>query len=72
MGSLGQVWQAEATVCVMKRLPALIMLMWAAFLITVLDLYALSQGIDGTLLIATVGALSALAAGFAGFRIGRR
>ena len=56
----------------MKRLPALIMLMWAAFLITVLDLYALSQGIDGTLLIATVGALSALAAGFAGFRIGRR
>lgn len=56
----------------MKRLPALVMLMWVAACITALDLYALSQGINGTLLIATVGALSALGAGFAGFRIGKR
>ena len=56
----------------MKKLPALLLLAWVAFLITVLDLYALSQGIDGTLQIATVGSLAALAAGFAGFRVGRK
>ena len=56
----------------MTRLPALVMLMWVAACITALDLYALSQGINGTLLIGTVGALAALGAGFAGFRVGRK
>lgn len=56
----------------MKRLPALIMLMWVALLITVMQLYALSQGVNGTLFSVTVASLAALGAGFAGFRIGKR
>ena len=56
----------------MKRLPALILLIWVASLITVLDLYALSQGVNGTLFSATLATLAALGAGFAGFRIGKR
>ncbi len=56
----------------MKRVPALIMLVWVAFLITALDLYALSQGVNGTLFSATIATLAALGAGFAGFRIGKR
>lgn len=56
----------------MKKLPALIMLMWVAFLIVALDLYALSQGVNGTLFSLSVATLAALGAGFAGFRIGRR
>ena len=53
----------------MKKLPALIMLMWAAFLIAGLDLYALSQGVNGTLFSVSVATIAALAGGFAGFRI---
>lgn len=56
----------------MKKLPALIMLMWAAFLIAALDLYALSQGVNGTLFSASIATIAALAASFAGFRVGRR
>lgn len=56
----------------MKRLPALIMLMFAATCITVLQLYALSQGVNGTLYSVSVGSIAALAAGFAGFRLGKR
>ena len=56
----------------MKRLPALIAVMWAAFLIAGLDLYALSQGVNGTLFSASIAAIAGLAAGFAGFRIGKR
>jgi cytochrome c-type biogenesis protein CcmE len=53
----------------MKRLPALIVVMWAAALIAALQLYALSQGVDGTLFSVSVAAIAALAAGFAGFKI---
>ena len=53
----------------MRKLPALIMLMWAAFLIAALDLYALSQGINGTLFSVSVASIAALGAGFAGFKI---
>ena len=56
----------------MKKLPALVLLAWVAFLITVLELYALSQGVDGMLFSLVVGSLMALAAGFAGIRIGKR
>ena len=56
----------------MKRLPALIMLMWAAGLIAALDIYALSQGVNGTLFSASIATIAALGAGFAGFRIGKR
>jgi hypothetical protein len=45
------------------------MLMWAAFLIAALDLYALSQGINGTLFSVSVASIAALGAGFAGFKI---
>lgn len=55
----------------MKKLPALIMLMWAAFLITVLELYALSQGINGTYFSLSLGAIGMLAGGFAGFKVRR-
>ena len=56
----------------MKKLPALIMLMFCAFLIAVLDLYALSQGVNGTLFSVSVATIAALGAGFAGFRVGKR
>lgn len=56
----------------MKKLPALIMLMWAAGLIAALQLYALSQGVNGTLFSVSVATIAALAAGFAGFRVGKR
>ncbi len=56
----------------MKRLPALIMLMFAAACITVMQLYALSQGINGTLFSVSVATVAALGAGFAGFGIGKR
>lgn len=56
----------------MKRLPALILLAWVAFLITVMQLYALSQGVNGTLFSVSVATVAALGAGFAGIRIGRR
>ena len=56
----------------MKRLPALVMLMWVAFLITGMQVYALSQDVNGTLFSLSVATLAALGAGFAGFRIGRR
>jgi hypothetical protein len=52
-----------------KRVPALIAIMWAATLIAGLDLYALSQGINGTLYSVSVASIAALAAGFAGFKI---
>ena len=55
-----------------KKLPALIMLMWAATLIAVLDVYALSQGVNGTLFSASIATIAALAASFAGFKVGRR
>ena len=55
----------------MKRLPALIAVIWAATLIAGLDLYALSQGINGTLYSASIAAIAALAAGFAGFHVKR-
>ncbi len=55
-----------------NKLPALVMLMWAAFLIAALDLYALSQGITGTLFSASIATIAALAASFAGFKVGRR
>ena len=56
----------------MNKTPALILLAWVAFLITVLDLYALSQGVNGTLFSASIATIAALGGGFAGFRIGRR
>ena len=56
----------------MKKLPALIAIMWAAFLIAALDLYALSQGVNGTLFSASIATIAALGAGFAGFRVGKR
>jgi len=56
----------------MKRLPALIAIAWVALLITVMQVYALSQGIDGTLFSVSVATVAALGAGFAGFRVGRR
>ncbi len=43
--------------------------MYVATLITILDLYALSQGINGTLFAATIASLAALGAGFAGFKL---
>jgi hypothetical protein len=55
-----------------KKLPALIMLMWAAALIAGMDIYALSQGVNGTLFSVSVATIAALGAGFAGFRIGKR
>ncbi len=55
----------------MKRIPALIAVMWAALLIAGLDLYALSQGVNGTLYSVSVASIAALAAGFAGFRLRR-
>ncbi len=45
---------------------------WAAFLITVMQVYALSQGVNGALFSVSVATVAALAAGAAGFRIGRR
>ena len=56
----------------MTKLPALILLLFSAACITVLDLYALSQGVNGTLFSASIAAIAALAAGFAGFGIGKR
>ena len=56
----------------MKRLPALIAIVTSAVLITVMQVYALSQGIDGTLFSVSVATVAALGAGFAGFRIGKR
>ena len=56
----------------MKRVPALIAVVWAALLITVLELYALSQGVDGMLFSLSIGAIMTVVAGFAGFRIGKR
>jgi len=55
----------------MKKLPALIMVAWAAFLIAVLELYALSQGVNGTYFSLSLGAIGMLAGGFAGFKIKR-
>ncbi len=56
----------------MKRLPALLMLAWVALLIAVMQIYALSQDVNGTLFSVSVATLAALGAGFAGFRIGRK
>ncbi len=56
----------------MKRLPALIAVMWTALLIAGLDLYALSQGVNGTLFSASIASIAALGAGFAGFKVGKR
>jgi len=55
-----------------KKLLPFFLLMWAAFLIAMLDLYALSQGVNGTLFSASIATIAALAASFAGFRVGRR
>ena len=56
----------------MKRVPALIAIVSSASLITVMQIYALSQGIDGTLFSVSVATVAALGAGFAGFRVGRK
>lgn len=53
----------------MKKLPALISVSLAMFLISVLELYALSKGVNGTFFSLSVGAIGMLAGGFAGFRI---
>jgi len=55
-----------------SKLPALAMLAWVALLITVMQIYALSQGLNGTLFSVSIATLAALGAGFAGFRIGRK
>jgi len=54
-----------------KRL-SFLLLAWVALLITVMQIYALSQGLNGTLFSVSVATLAALGAGFAGFRIGRK
>ncbi len=54
------------------KLPVLALLAWAALLITVMQLYALSQDVNGTLFSVSVATVAALAAGAAGFRVGRK
>lgn len=56
----------------MKKLPALALLIFCAACITILDLYALSRGVNGTLFSVSVATIAALGAGFAGFGIGKR
>ena len=53
----------------MKGVPGLIAVMWGATLIAILDLYALSQGINGTLYMASIATIAALVSGFAGFKL---
>ena len=43
----------------------------AMVLIAVLDLYALSRGIDGTMLLASGAAIAGLAAGAGAFKLGK-
>lgn len=53
----------------MKRLPGLIVVIWATGLIAGLEAYALSQGVNGTFFSVSVAAIVALGAGFAGFQV---
>jgi len=55
-----------------KKLPALALLIFCAACITILDLYALSRGVNGTLFSASIATIAALAASFAGFKVGRK
>ncbi|KKL70960.1 hypothetical protein LCGC14_2099680 [marine sediment metagenome] len=54
------------------KVPVAAVLIVAILGLVAIQLGALSQGIDGTLMMFTVTTIGALAAGFAGFRIGGR
>ena len=68
-GPFQAVTQASLAGDAVKKLPALISVSVAMFLIAALELYALNQGVNGTFFSLSVVEIGMLAGGFAGFRI---